>query len=109
MTQLPEKSKRSFTKNFATINLVLAWATVFLGMFWVQTNVSVAALGFVTMIFGLYTGIGHLDYRKVLDTYKPKDDYYGYNRYNPSESLDEEYFNRGGDNSISISVDQPES
>ena len=93
---LPQKSKRSFTKNFATVNLVLAWISVFLGMYLEQTQVAVASLGFITMIFGLYTGIGHLDYRKVLDTYK-EDNYYVNNTpYNPTESVDQEYPNRSG-------------
>lgn len=65
---LIEKSNRTFTKRFIILNLVLVWALIILGVLTGQAD-EVIKEGFalIGVIFGVYTGIGHMDYRRAID------------------------------------------
>lgn len=75
-----EKPKRSFTKKVALVNLILAWLVIFASIYFQLPSVANMALGLVITLFGLYAGVGHLDYREVLKTYREtnKQGYGGY-------------------------------
>lgn len=61
------KSSRGFTKRILIINLVLVWATVFLSIPYQQVQYVVAeAFALIGVLFGIYTGIGHMDFRRVV-------------------------------------------
>jgi hypothetical protein len=64
---LPDKvSSRRFSKVLLVINGALAWVAVFYGISHEQSEAVVSALGLVGLLYGAYTGIGHLDFRRVL-------------------------------------------
>lgn len=66
--QIP-KSSRRFTKRFVIANLVLGWGLIFYSIYYQQAQFVVReALSLIGVIFAFYTGIGHMDYRKALDS-----------------------------------------
>ncbi len=66
--ELPPKGKRRFSKWMLIINGALAWGAVYLSIFFGQAEaVAAAALGLVGLLYGAYTGIGHLDFRKAIE------------------------------------------
>lgn len=63
-----EKSNRTFTKRFIILNLVLVWALIILGVATNQAeHVIKEGFALIGVIFGVYTGVGHLDYRRAID------------------------------------------
>lgn len=62
----PSTSSRRFTKIVVMVNLLLVWALMFTSIIFDQTE-HVIASGFTLIgtLFGIYTGIGHLDFRKA--------------------------------------------
>lgn len=64
------KPTRTFTKKVLVFNIFLAWLFASYAVYSGLDDVAIACLGLITMLFGLYTGVGHLDYRKVLEKYK---------------------------------------
>lgn len=75
------KPKRSFTKRVALVNLILAWIVIFVSIYFQQPSVANVALGLVITLFGLYAGVGHLDYKEVLKTYRETQKGNGYDTY----------------------------
>lgn len=65
---MPQKSSRRFTKIVIVTNLVLVWALMFASVVFQQAE-HVIASGFALIgtLFGIYTGIGHLDFRKAVE------------------------------------------
>lgn len=61
-----DKSSRQTSKRWLMINSALGWAAIFFGILNELTEVAVAGLSFVTLQYGLYVGVGHLDYRQVV-------------------------------------------
>ena len=72
-----DKSKRTFSKR-VTVSLSLfgMGATIY-SIYSGLGDVAIAGFAFLTTILTGYTTIGHLDYKKVLDTYRElnKDEY----------------------------------
>lgn len=68
MTQTtPLKPGRSFSKRILLLNVVLAWVAVFFAIPYEQAEFVVgAALTMIGAIYGAYTGIGHLDLRRMI-------------------------------------------
>jgi len=62
------RSKRRTSKVWLAINMVLVWIAIYLSI-WTDQATTVVASGFglVGTLYGVYTGIGHLDYRRVLN------------------------------------------
>lgn len=61
-------SKRRTSKLFLLVNTVLAWGLAFYGVATGQAaSVVASALALVGALYGAYTGIGHLDYRRFLN------------------------------------------
>lgn len=62
------KSKRRTSKLWLAISMILAWGAIYLSIWTDQASAVVASgFGLVGTLYGVYTGVGHLDYRKVLD------------------------------------------
>jgi uncharacterized membrane protein YccC len=62
------KSSRRFTKVFVAVNLVLIWALMFSAVFFQQSEFVIpSGLALIGTMFGIYTGIGHLDFRKAVE------------------------------------------
>ncbi|NIH77440.1 fatty acid desaturase [Ochrobactrum sp. P20RRXII] len=64
----PSKSSRKFSKWLLVINVSLAWGAVYMSIFYSQAEaVTAAALGLIGLLYTGYVGVGHLDFRKVLE------------------------------------------
>ncbi len=64
---LPPKSSRRFSKNMLIFNVLIAWGVVIFAIFWDQVeHVMGPVAALITMMFGLYAGVGHLDFRKAI-------------------------------------------
>lgn len=62
-----EKSKRSFSKRMIALNTIGAWVFLIFSTVSGQVEYVIApVLTFVTFLVGIYTGVGHLDYSRVL-------------------------------------------
>lgn len=62
----PSTSSRRFTKIVVMINLLLVWALMFTSIIFDQTeHVIGSGFALIGTLFGIYTGIGHLDFRKA--------------------------------------------
>lgn len=60
-------SKRRTSKVFLLVNTALAWGLAFYGIHSGQAaSVVASALALIGALYGAYTGIGHLDYRRFL-------------------------------------------
>lgn len=65
---MPSKSNRSFTKRFVSGNLFLIWVTILFSIWMSQAEFVVPqAFALIGLLFGVYTGVGHLDYRKAIE------------------------------------------
>lgn len=63
------KSRRSFSKRMTGWNMAAAWALIFVAFYFDQVALVLPqALGFIGVLVTIYTGIGHLDYRKILES-----------------------------------------
>jgi hypothetical protein len=57
-------SSRRFSKWLVAVNVLLAWAAIFLAIIYLQAAAVVASgLAFIGLVAGAYMGIGHADYR----------------------------------------------
>jgi hypothetical protein len=67
------KSKRSFSKRLAVYNIVVAWVVICFSV-WRggDGQVGVAAISLIGFIVAGYMGVGHLDYRSVLNAKGPE-------------------------------------
>ena len=67
--KIPEKtSKRGFSKKLVIANNVCAWTVLFIAVPYGQMNMVLGPiLSFILVLIGIYTGIGHMDYRKILE------------------------------------------
>lgn len=64
---MPKKSSRSFSKRLVLINVVLVWALMFASVFFRESeHVVNGGFALIGTLFGIYTGIGHLDFRKAV-------------------------------------------
>lgn len=65
-------SSRAFTKKVVVGNLIASWMLVFLSA-WMDTLAMVLpqALAFIGVLISVYSGVGHLDFRKMMDA-KPE-------------------------------------
>lgn len=64
---MPAKSSRRFTKLVVVSNLVLIWLLMFTSVVFQQAeHVISGGFALIGTLFGLYTGIGHLDFRKAV-------------------------------------------
>lgn len=69
MTDFPKKSKRRFSKVLLVINVSLAWCAVFFAIAHGEADIVVkAGFGLIGVLYAAYTGVGHMDMRKALDT-----------------------------------------
>ncbi|GAA4525477.1 hypothetical protein GCM10023174_10130 [Chelativorans composti] len=69
--RLPKKSSRRFSKWMLVINGALAWAAVFYAINRGQAEaVAASGLGLIGILYSAYVGIGHADFRKVLEASK---------------------------------------
>lgn len=68
MTSANKKSSsRTFSKRMLMLNLAMIWVTVLFSILLSQAeHVVPAAMTAIGALYGLYTGVGHLDYRKAL-------------------------------------------
>lgn len=65
---MPVKSSRSFTKLFVAGNLFLIWVAILASIFTGQAEfVTGHGFALIGAIFGIYTGVGHLDYRQAIE------------------------------------------
>lgn len=66
--QTQEKSKRTFSKRLIVANIAAAWVTLAVSFFTNNVEAIIThVFSFVTVNVGIYAGIGHMDYRKILD------------------------------------------
>lgn len=64
----PAKSSRRFTKRVLVVNLVLIWGLVYLAVIYGQAEFVIEpSLALIGVLFGFYTGVGHLDMRKSIE------------------------------------------
>jgi hypothetical protein len=64
----PKKSSRQFTKLFVLANLVSIWALMILAVIYDQAeHVIGGGFALIGTMFGIYTGVGHLDFRKAVE------------------------------------------
>lgn len=65
---MPEKSSRSFSKRMVVANIVLIWALMFVSVVYGQAeHVINGGMALIGTLFGVYAGVGHLDYRKAIE------------------------------------------
>ena len=86
---LNNKSKRRFSKTGTILLSVFGMCATIYSIYSGLGDVAIAGFAFLTTIMTGYTTIGHLDYRKVLETYKElnKNEY---DFFNDSIDLDKE-------------------
>ena len=62
----PGKPSRRFTKRVLIVNMVLVWALMFLSVVYQEAqHVVPAAFALIGVLFGTYTGVGHMDLRSA--------------------------------------------
>ncbi len=61
---------RFFSKLLVVINVALCWAAVFYSTLHQQGEVAITALSIIGAVIGTYIGVGHMDYRAVLQSMK---------------------------------------
>lgn len=60
-------SRRTFSKQMLLLNLVMVWVMVMVSMLTKQAEYVIpSAMTTIGALYGLYAGVGHLDYRKAL-------------------------------------------
>jgi hypothetical protein len=65
---MPQKSSRRFTKVVVVVNLILVWVLMFTSIVFQQAEFVIAGgFALIGTLFGLYAGIGHLDFRKAVE------------------------------------------
>lgn len=67
---LAKTSKRRTSKIALAVNTTLAWGLAFYGVFTGQGAAVVAGcLALIGTLYGAYTGVGHLDFKRALETF----------------------------------------
>jgi hypothetical protein len=66
------RSARWYTKSLVAVNCFLCWGLVYLSVFQGYPDLAKYALGTVITIIGIYTGIGHAEFRKAADVESSK-------------------------------------
>jgi len=69
-----QRSRRTFSKRVIIINGILAWITVFASIHYEVAEIGVTALGVLATIITAYMGVGHMDFRSMLNMVKGTDD-----------------------------------
>lgn len=65
---MPKKSSRRFTKIIIVTNLVLIWLLMFASIIYQQAEYVISSgFALIGTLFGIYTGVGHLDFRKAVE------------------------------------------
>lgn len=65
---VPRKSTRRFSKSMLVINGALAWVAVFFAIYMGQAEaVAAAGMGLIGVLYSAYVGVGHADFRKLLE------------------------------------------
>lgn len=65
---MPKKSNRTFSKRFVFVNVVLTWALMFFSVIHQQAeHVIAGGFALIATLFGVYAGVGHLDFRKAVE------------------------------------------
>lgn len=70
-----QPKRRVFSKRLVIINGVLAWITVFAGIYFGTPEVAVSAIALITAISGTYMGIGYMDLRAMINAVRGNIDY----------------------------------
>ena len=70
-------SKRTFSKRIVTINVALCWVLAFWAMYRAESDIAIASLAIIASVVGGYMGVGHMDFRRILDAMKGTSGYYG--------------------------------
>lgn len=66
------KSSRTFSKRMVIVNCVLAWAAIFLSIFYAQAAyVAVAGMTLIAALGGVYMGVGNRDLAMMLSAFNP--------------------------------------
>lgn len=64
---IQKTSKRKTSKVLLGVNTALAWGAIFYAIFLQQAATVVASLvGVIALSYGVYVGVGHMDYRAHL-------------------------------------------
>lgn len=64
----PKTSSRRFSKCMLVLNAALAWGAVYFSIFHQQAAaVTASALGLIGMLYAIYVGGGHMDFRKIVE------------------------------------------
>lgn len=65
---MPKKSNRTFSKRLVIINVALAWMLMFASVIWQQAEYVIGGgFALIGTMFGVYAGVGHLDFRKAVE------------------------------------------
>lgn len=65
---MPEKSTRTFSKRMVMANILLIWILMFAAIVFGQAeHVINGGFALIGTLFGVYAGVGHLDYRKAIE------------------------------------------
>lgn len=75
--------KRTYSKYLVSINVALCWALAFWAMYRSESDVAIASLAIIATVVGAYMGVGHMDFRRILDAMKGTNGYYGTNDTEP--------------------------
>ncbi|GAJ91049.1 hypothetical protein [Rhizobium rhizogenes] len=72
MSTARSTSSRRFSKWLVAVNVLLAWAAIFLAIVYLQAAAVVASgFAFIGLVAGAYMGIGHADYRAFVRNAQP--------------------------------------
>lgn len=64
---MPKKSSRRFSKWLVVTNMILVWGLMFASVPFQQAQwVVPTGFALIGTLYGLYTGIGHLDFRSAV-------------------------------------------
>lgn len=59
---------RRFSKRVLVVNLALVWALMFFAVFFNEAQwVVPSGFALIGLLYGAYTGVGHLDFRKFVE------------------------------------------
>ena len=75
--QVVSGGKRTFSKYLVSLNVALCWVLAFWAMYRSESDVAIASLAIIATVVGAYMGVGHMDFRRILDAMKGTSGYYG--------------------------------
>lgn len=70
-----KQTKRIYSKWLVALNIGLCWTVIFYAVYSAQADVAVAGLAIIATIIGAYVGVGHMDFRSVLNAMKGTTDF----------------------------------